>query len=87
MVDIESKKVMVLVRMLEERGHLNGESKAMKDSLINKLSLLEEKLSDVEFQSFEELLFKTFETIEDEFFELGLLLGSMLGEEIEYENK
>ena len=44
-------------------------------------------ISDVEFQNFEELLFKTFETIEDEFFELGLLLGSMLGEEIEYENK
>ena len=78
---------MVLVRMLEERGYLNGESKTMKDSLINKLSLLEEKLSDVEFQNFEELLFKTFETIEDEFFELELLLGSMLGEEIEYENK
>ena len=78
---------MVLVRMLEERGYLNGDSKALKESLINKLSLLEEKLSDVEFQNFEELLFKTFETIEDEFFELGLLLGSMLGEEIEYENK
>ena len=71
-----------MVRMLEERGYLNGDSKAMKDSLINK-----EKLSDVEFQNFEELVFKTFETIEDEFFELGLLLGSMLGEEIEYENK
>ena len=77
----------MLVRMLEERGHLNGESKTMKDSLITKLSLLEEKLSDIEFQNFEELLFRTFETIEDEFFELGLLLGSMLGEEIEYENK
>ena len=77
----------MLVRMLEERGHLNGDSKTLKESLMNKLSLLEEKLSDVEFQNFEELLFKTFETIEDEFFELGLLLGSVLGEEIEYENK
>ena len=77
----------MLVRMLEERGYLNGESKAMKDSLINKLSLLEEKLSDVEFQNFEELLFKTFETIAEEFFELGLLLRSMIGEEIEYENE
>lgn len=78
---MESKRVMLLVRTLEEKGYLKLNSKEKKDSLISKLSELENKLSFEEFEKFENLVFSTLEAIEDDYFELGRLVGEILESE------
>ncbi|MDO4690430.1 MAG: hypothetical protein Q4A58_03945 [Fusobacterium sp.] len=78
---MESKRVMLLVRILEEKGYLKLNSKEKKDSLISKLSELENKLSFEEFERFENLIFSTLEAVEDEYFELGRLVGEILESE------
>ncbi|MDD7411310.1 hypothetical protein [Fusobacterium gastrosuis] len=78
---MESKRVMMLVRILEEKGYLKLNSKMKKDSLISKLSELENKLSFEEFERFENLIFSTLEAIEDDYFELGRLVGEILESE------
>lgn len=78
---MESKRVMLLVRTLEEKGYLKLNSKEKKDSLISKLNELENKLSFEEFERFENLIFSTLEAIEDDYFELGRLVGEILESE------
>ena len=75
---MENKRVMLLVRILEEKGYLKLNSKIKKDSLISKLSELENKLSFEEFERFQNLIFSTLEAIEDDYFELGRLVGEVL---------
>lgn len=78
---MESKKAMLFVRVLEEKGYLKLNSKEKKDNLISKLSELENKLSFEEFERFENLVFSTLEAIEDDYFELGRLVGEILESE------
>ncbi|MDK4479184.1 hypothetical protein MWG12_07980, partial [Fusobacterium necrophorum] len=74
----ESERIMRLIQVLVERGYLKLSSREKEDKLIAQLKILEKKLSPEEFETFENLLFTTFETVEDEFFELGRLVGEML---------
>ncbi|KYM45712.1 hypothetical protein [Fusobacterium necrophorum] len=69
---------MRLIQVLVERGYLKLSSREKEDKLIAQLKILEKKLSPEEFETFENLLFTTFENVEDEFFELGRLVGEML---------
>ncbi|AVQ20677.1 hypothetical protein [Fusobacterium necrophorum] len=69
---------MRLIQVLVERGYLKLSSREKEDKLIAQLKILEKKLSPEEFETFENLLFTTFETVEDDFFELGRLVGEML---------
>ncbi|HEY4533978.1 MAG TPA: hypothetical protein VIG61_07470 [Fusobacterium sp.] len=69
---------MRLIQVLVERGYLKLSSREKEDKLIAQLKILEQKLSPEEFETFENLLFTTFETVEDDFFELGRLVGEML---------
>lgn len=78
---MESKRVIIFIRELEEKGYLKLNSKEKKDSLISKLSELENKLSFEEFEKFENLVFSTLEAIEDDYFELGRLVGEILESE------
>lgn len=78
---MESKRAMLLVRTLEEKGYLKLNSKEKKNSLISKLSKLENKLSFEEFERFEDSVFSTLEAIEDDYFELGKLVGEILEDE------
>lgn len=78
---MESKRVIIFIRELEEKGYLKLNSKEKKDSLISKLSELENKLSFEEFERFENLVFSTLEAIEDDYFELGRLVGEILENE------
>ncbi|CAL7916174.1 hypothetical protein [Fusobacterium necrophorum] len=69
---------MRLIQVLVEKGYLKLNSREKENKLIAQLKILEKRLSTEEFETFENLLFTTFENVEDEFFELGRLVGEML---------
>lgn len=69
---------MRLIQVLVEKGYLKLNSREKENKLIAQLKILEQRLSSEEFETFENLLFTTFENVEDEFFELGRLVGEML---------
>ena len=75
---MENKNILDFIDKLEEKGYLKIDSAVKKEELILKLSSLKDKLSNEELQNFETLAFNTFEKIKDNYFELGVLVGSIL---------
>jgi hypothetical protein len=51
------------------------------ENLIKKFSLLEEKISDAEFDKFQRLFFIAIENIKDDYFELGMIARKVMQDE------
>lgn len=78
---MENKKIVKFINVLVEKGYLDVNSNSDTENLIKKFSLLEEKISDAEFDKFQRLFFIAIENIKDDYFELGMIAGKVIQDE------
>ena len=77
----KNKKIVKFIEALKEKGYLDINSNSDTESVIEKFSSLEEKMSDVEFDEFQKLFFIAIESIKDDYFELGMIAGKVMQDE------
>lgn len=78
---MENKKIVKFINVLVEKGYLDVNSNSDTENLIKKFSLLEEKISDAEFDKFQRLFFIAIENIKDDYFELGMIARKVMQDE------
>ena len=77
----ENKKIVKFIEALKEKGYINANSNTSIEKTVKKISCLEEKLTDEEFEELQKLFFIVTENIKDEYFELGMIAGKVMQDE------
>lgn len=77
----ENKKIVKFIEALKEKGYINTNSNINIENTIKKISYLEDKLTDEEFEELQKLFFIVIENIKDEYFELGMIAGKVMQDE------
>ena len=77
----ENKKIVKFIEALKEKGYINTDLDTNIEKTIRKISYLEEKLTDDEFEELQKLFFIVIENIKDEYFELGMIAGKVMQDE------
>ncbi|WYE21796.1 hypothetical protein KST81_07620 [Fusobacterium animalis] len=69
------------IEALKEKGYINTDLNTNIEKTIRKISYLEDKLTDDEFEELQNLFFIVIENIKDEYFELGMIAGKVMQDE------